>query len=471
MAKGDSTTNDTPKKQTKKASVNRQAQRFVTGITWRTTKISTLEKFWKKETNVVFGKRGNKEPKVLEVDNLLKAYDQENDPSKKLEKLVDAYIFLKDWSQEYDGFYPDAIEKLQEKVNESFTQEFDQYLKNIKKSDKYVSEPDETIEEHASKVRTSMLETENNLNEAQDAKNVFKFLLDLLDGNKIHIVPDTKTLARHQLVMNHQDTSETNINRKEEELRKNGTRGFTDHNTGHIYMELHDQLQHDLVHEAVHLISAKFGETNISLNSNNIVNEGMTEHFTKQFLKHLPVSNAPAYPKATEFAEELAAVAGDKVMRKAYFGNEGVEPIVKEIASKKNVNELDVQSMVNNFSQKENKLIGNHNKIKRVLGKDIANKIMPIPKKEMGKTVKRAKKFGNPQKVDNEQLPFKPSFLNDLTKSQKPNFLSDITKSGESNNKKALQKPDFLNDITKSRNRNKTSESGKRKNSTSSLNI
>ena len=415
MSKQDSTTNDTPKK----ASTYRRAQRFITGFTWSRTKISTLEKFWKKETNLVFGKRGNKEPKVLEVDNLLEAYDQENRPLEKLEKLVDAHIFLKDWSQEYDGFYPDAIEKLQEKVNESFTQEFDTVLSNIPKTKDYIVDKFDAVEVIAETFRQKIREIRNDNAKSDDqklreeSKEVFNFLTDLIKDNKVHMVSNSRDLAYMSLKMNAENPNleidETALNAKTIEFDKNNSRGFTDEKTGHVYMinENNAGLQHDLLHEAVHLLSAPNGKT-ILVDQKNSLNEGITEYFTKQYLKHLPIQDSEAYPLAEKLVKTIADEVGEDVIRSAYFNNEGIDVLKESIAIQRDVNVDSVGSLFNNLSQDEDSRITVFNNIKTVFGEDKAQEIIELSETEKTKMKtdkENAEKIGgNVFKAKNKEL-------------------------------------------------------------------
>ncbi|MEO1401706.1 MAG: DUF4157 domain-containing protein [Cyanobacteria bacterium J06635_1] len=110
-------------------------------------------------------------------------------------------------------------------------------------------------------------------------------------------------------------------------------RGFTNQKSQTWYYSQDPVEASDVVHEMVHILSAKGGGTQLMAELGTFINEGVTHMFTKKLCGNMGITVAEAYPAETAFAEQLATAHGISLLYKAYFkGN--VDGLLTAMAQK-----------------------------------------------------------------------------------------------------------------------------------------
>lgn len=126
--------------------------------------------------------------------------------------------------------------------------------------------------------------------------------------------------AKYLSIEKHGDESQAQalLQAAKKKIKTDKCRGFTNQKSETWYFG--DQVEtSDVIHEMVHILSAKGGQTQVMSEFGTPLNEGLTHLFTTKVCNLLGITVNPAYVEYTDFAERLESVYGSSQIYKTYF--------------------------------------------------------------------------------------------------------------------------------------------------------
>ena len=128
-----------------------------------------------------------------------------------------------------------------------------------------------------------------------------------------------KEYAKYLSIQEHQDEThaEELIGAAKSRLEDAKCRAFTNQKSQTWY--LGDGQPSDVIHEMVHILSAKGGMNKLIEDFGTSINEGFTHYFTIQICGRMNVPVTPAYPEDTALATKFVHKFGESAIYNAYF--------------------------------------------------------------------------------------------------------------------------------------------------------
>merc|ERR550532_1251150 len=100
-----------------------------------------------------------------------------------------------------------------------------------------------------------------------------------------------------------------------------------------IYVMNNKGGEHDGIHEIIHLLNG--GTQSMFLQqTNNFLNEGFTEYYTKELVSRLRAPDTQAYADEFKFVVRIEKVVGKQVLMDAFWNKRDSDVIVTEIAKR-----------------------------------------------------------------------------------------------------------------------------------------
>ncbi len=276
-------------------------------------------------------------------------------------------------SEEEVKIYTEALEDIEDAlISQNLKGYFQNYVtEQIDLTRDYDNDNPDAVEIIANSTRREIIKIrkdsrlDNESKKYKESTAVFGLLLDLIDNKKVHFVSDVQTLARMKVQADGRGVNKNTIQEEVDQMTRNASRAFTDQTTGHIYMISGNNpgREHDLFHEVVHILSGEYGEIKLYKEQKTNILEGITEYFTKSYLRFLPINDAEAYPLFVSIIRTLSHFIGEDKLWETYFNDQGSEYLKNEIISyvveRKRSSGADEEGLRTRYSVTVNSLLNN----------------------------------------------------------------------------------------------------------------
>jgi hypothetical protein len=164
------------------------------------------------------------------------------------------------------------------------------------------------------------------------AQELPQFRKMLQDKKRFVMVKDYDEFAKAYLKENDASVTPEAVKTRKKILMDNQNTGMTA-TSGVIYVMENAGGEHDGIHEIIHLLNGG-PQAQFKQNSNDFLNEGFTEYYTKDLVSRLKASDTKAYEKEYNCVVRLEKAVGKKVLLDSFWNKGNIDGIAKWIAKR-----------------------------------------------------------------------------------------------------------------------------------------